>query len=135
MLRFELFALLFLASHGVAADYLCVPDYSVGFVYDRQTQRWTPNKFPVEGRRYVLSEKGGQWTWSQWGNRYRQKCGDFDQYEQIHCEDSVESIVFNKATLRYQLLYAVDSTVRPRSDHDSYAYDTPYIEIGACAVL
>jgi hypothetical protein len=44
-----------------------------------------------------------------------------------------EGVVFSKASLRYQLLYAVDSTIGPRPD--VYAYDVPHLEIGACAVL
>jgi hypothetical protein len=58
-IQLGMFALVSLASHGVSAAYLCIPDDSVGFVYDKQTHRWTPDNFSVEGKRYVLSEKDG----------------------------------------------------------------------------
>lgn len=127
-----IFAICFLTANAAFANYLCVADARTGFLYNEKTKRWVSADFTVEGKRYILSSKDGQWRWGTFGEKSTDRCGTFDVHDQIGCGDMIK-VTFNKATMRYQRSYTAVSTIRPRGE--AFSNDTPFIEIGTCSPI
>ena len=125
---------------AVAADandsgsYVCVPDYATGFRLDR-SGKWEPSQFSVQGKKFLLAKKSERWFWSEAGPvAYKpEPCDAFDDRGFAECKYSEGDVLFNRKTLRFQLVrhYGyVTSDVA--TDKDMSA--PPYYIIGRCSV-
>jgi hypothetical protein len=122
---------------AVAADaYICVPEKSTGFTFNKANRQWDVARFAVEGKKYFLKSDKGSWQWLESGDSGRSpvRCGEFNNYDSLSCTGLYE-IVFNRKSLRFQKIYGDGYVGNPEAiGTDKEGAATPYLEIGACSV-
>ena len=120
--------------------YLCIPDQSTGFNFDKQARRWVQTNFNVKDRKYLLALTDGKWYWDHIGHERDQRfvgCGHFDDDGLLMCHWYGEDVRFNRKTLRF-LSTRVNGYAVSNLDDEK---DGPYwpvsqtIEIGTCSPL
>jgi hypothetical protein len=121
-----------LPSAATAEAYLCVADHVTGYHYNKQAQAWEVARFTTEGKKYLLSEKGGYWVWNTMGEKDYTPCDKFSENDTIQCR-AITQYYFSRKTLRYQASVTVAFTILERGTR--YADDSPYIEIGRCSAI
>ena len=119
-----------------ASAYVCTPDKSTGFTFNKATRQWDVARFAVEGKKYFVKNDKGSWQWleSEGSDRSPVRCADFNNYDSMSCT-GVYEIVFNRKSLRFQKVYGDGYVTNPEvigTDKEGAA--TPYVEIGTCAV-
>jgi hypothetical protein len=133
------YAIAIIAIPAIAADtndpssYVCVPDYATGFRLDR-SGKWEPSQFSVQGKKFLLARKDARWFWTAVGptDAKPEPCGTFTDYGFTECKDSEGEVLFNRKTLRFQLVRPygyVTSDVATDKEMNA----PPYYIIGRCA--
>ena len=87
-------------------QFLCMPEKSIGFVYDRATKAWTTADFGNEEHYIIASPSvtnGYLYTWTVVGQKTPDAlCGkDFTEAGILHCKPLGGDIFFNKNNGRY----------------------------------
>lgn len=116
-------------------SYLCVPETSAGFTFNKAQQKWISTNFRVEGKKYLLNKSTqGKWEWKKFGEtKSLERCDeDFDEFGYMKCE-LLHTITFNKTTLRFQKYYPVGYVNKSTTGNEGE--DTPHIEIGTCSAI
>jgi hypothetical protein len=136
--RLFIAAVIAAVSHAaVAAEaYVCVPEKSTGFTFNKTTRQWDMARFDVDGKKYFVRNGKGGWQWleSEDSDRSPVKCSDVNNYNSVTCTGFYE-IVFNRKSLRFQKVYAEGYVTNPETiGTDQEGAATPYLEIGTCAV-
>ena len=138
MRRLIIVTIMAVFSHAaVAADtYLCIPDKSTGFTFNKVTHQWGEARFGVDGKKYFLKNDKGNWQWTESGDSERSpvRCSNFNNYDSMSCTGFYE-ITFNRKSLRFQKIYADGYINNPDvigTDKEGTA--TPYMEIGTCSL-
>jgi len=133
------FAITVIATPALAAEandpgsYICVPDYATGFRLDR-SGKWEPSQFSVQGKKFLLGKKNDRWFWSAVGPQdvKQESCDGFTEYGFAECKYSEGDVLFNRKTLRFQLLRRygyVTSDVATDKEMNA----PPYVMIGKCS--
>ena len=116
-------------------SYLCIPETSAGFTFNKSQQKWVSTNFRVDGKKYLLSKsKKGDWEWKKFGqqNSLEWCDGDFDEFGYLKCQ-LLGTITINKNTLRFQNYYPIGYVNKSTTGNEGE--DTPYIEIGTCSAI
>jgi hypothetical protein len=119
------------ASADAPSGYICIPDKSTGFAYDKTTHQWDYARFRVDGKKYLLSKKASSgWTWTEFGvpDSFPLNCSNINEVGFIFCQELLD-IRINTKKLRYQIMYAIGYIGTPEGNGD------PAIEIGTCSPL
>ena len=117
------------------SSYLCIPDLSTGFSYQKSTNKWISTDFNIQGTKYILSKKNdGIWEWKDFGQKDSLiRCPDgFNESGYINCI-SLHRIQFNRTNLRFQLIYPIGYTNKDIIGKEGE--DTPHMQIGKCSPL
>jgi len=130
-----IFILVFSNMAVAQQGYVCVSDLATGFIFDKNLQRWKSANFNVNGEKYLLTKKYGQWEWKGFGQEISLlTCSkDFNEAAYMHC-DGVEKVVFNNKNLRFMKFYSV-GYVNKGIGGNVEGGDTPAITIGTCSSL
>lgn len=132
------FAIAVVAAPAVAADtndpssYVCVADSAIGFRLDR-SGKWEPSQFSVKGKQFLLGKRNERWFWMEVGppNAKQEPCDAFTDYGFAECKYSEGQVMFNRKTLRFQLVRPygyVTSDVATDKEMNA----PPYYIIGRC---
>lgn len=133
-------------------QYLCVPDQSIGFRFDKASRHWAATSFsPTE--KYVLRTvrpsdlaaygpllKGATWGFFQVGEKLPLGSCKVDAVMGLTCFEGVLSVDFDQGSGRFQT-YArgnyVDQAFVEQLPPDTRPKqpDTPFIEIGTCTAF
>jgi hypothetical protein len=117
--------------------FICVPDYATGFAVGR-SGKWEPTQFNVKGKRYLLRARDTRWYWTEFGEEPQERideCTSFNDEGFSTCENRVEKVLFNRKTLRFQVVSAYGYVVADIAmDKGSFSM-TPFYEIGTCSPL
>lgn len=137
LVNFSISLLLSACSCNVFAQtsYLCVPETSAGFTFNKAQQKWISTNFRVDGKKYFLNKSTqGKWEWKKFGEtKSLERCDeDFDEFGYMKCE-LLHTITFNKTTLRFQKYYPVGYVNKSTTGNEGE--DTPHIEIGTCSAI
>ena len=130
-----LLLLLTLGSSVVSAEsYLCIPDRSTGFAYNKNTKIWYTTSFNVSDKKYLLSISDGKWKWKTIGDSEFSylPCGEFNEYGYISCLDLMQ-VTFNRKNLRFLLTYNIGYTNYGIAGNEGD--DEPHMEIGRCSKI
>lgn len=122
----------FAAESEEIEDYLCVPSYSTGFVFE-ESGKWVPAEFNISGNKYLMKKKKTGWVWefpdrpSSSGiacvNKY---------YTYLECNEFIYQIQMNRDTLRFQIIQLMGYVnVAPEVEGKM----TPSFTIGTCSRL
>ena len=138
MRRLFFAAVLAVFGHAAAAadSYLCIPEKSTGFTFNKGNRQWDMARFAVEGKKYSVKNEKGSWQWleSEDSDRSPVRCSDFNNYDSLSCTGFYE-IVFNRKSLRFQKIYGEGYVTSPETiGTDKEGAATPYLEIGTCSV-
>lgn len=132
-------------THQPRVSYLCIPDYTIGFQYDKATKEWSNTSFRIK-ERYVLArpdaDKFSNYKWgvTEVGSKFPSSfcMEDFNEKGLISCnggfvfEMSTETLRFLiSKTFGYIQKYPLklgDETLLEGSD-------TPYMTIGKCSAI
>ena len=119
---------------AIAADaYLCFPDMSTGFAFDKTSQKWHPANFNVSGKKYLLKRTAAGFVWGDFGSTLPpDRCDDFNGGGFTFCH-GIESVTFNEKSLRFQIEYSIGYTSGGLAGQLNDGENTPFIEIGTCA--
>lgn len=120
-----------------AGGFICVPDYSTGFARSRDG-KWEPARFNVEGKRYLFRVQDGRWFWTDFGEEPEESidaCTAIDAKGFSECKNREDEVVFNRNTLRFQVVYPYGYVVSDADKNMGGLNLTPHIEIGRCSVL
>lgn len=129
-------ALLIASVHAAGAeDYLCIPEHTTGFRYDRPTGAWITAEFRIAGTKYLLKRVSGKLRWTNFGKPVdlAPSCSEYNEVGFSNCS-GLSEVTFNKQTLRFLLTHRlgyVRSEIDPKTEGDV----TPFIEIGTCSAL
>ena len=122
---------------AIAADsYVCIPEKSTGFTFNKAARQWDVARFGVERKKYFVKNDKGSWRWleSEDSDRSPVTCNDFNPYDSMSCTGFYE-IVFNRKSLRFQKIYGEGYVSNPEAvGTDKEGAATPYFEIGTCSV-
>ena len=138
MRRLFVAAVLAVFGHAAAAadSYICSPEKSTGFTFNKGNRQWDMARFAVEGKKYFVKNEKGSWQWleSEDTDRSPVRCSDFNNYDSLSCTGFYE-IVFNRKSLRFQKIYGEGYVTSPEAiGTDKEGAATPYMEIGTCSV-
>jgi hypothetical protein len=115
--------------------YLCIPDYATGFSVEKSGE-WRPTQFSVNGKKYMLHTKNGNWYWNKFGEEpdpHIDSCTSPTKLGFQECKNGEEEIVFNNKTLRFQVVHPYGYVVADIK-MDKHPI-TPYYEIGKCSEI
>ena len=134
-----LFAWLFMSTTALAAEqYLCVPDKTTGFSFNKVTKKWQYSNFENETK-YVISKsnvKDYVFQVTEVGeNSPIARCeSDFNNYGILFCSGYYEFKI-NKKNGRYLKVYVYGyyNVVLEEGKNIDEGGDTPHIEIGKCS--
>ena len=127
------------AAPAVGADtsdpgsYVCLSEHAIGFRLGRDG-KWEPSQFSVKGKQFLLGKKNERWFWSEVGppDVKQESCGAFTDYGFAECKYSEGEVLFNRKTLRFQLVRPygyVTSDVATDKEMNA----PPYFIIGKCS--
>lgn len=138
MRRLFFAAVLAVFGHAAASadSYVCIPEKSTGFTFNKGNRQWDMARFAVEGKKYSVKNEKGSWQWleSEDSDRSPVRCSDFNNYDSLSCTGFYE-IVFNRKSLRFQKIYGEGYVTSPETiGTDKEGAATPYLEIGTCSV-
>jgi len=117
-----------------ATGYICIPDASTGFAFNKSTKNWHSTNFNVDNEKYLLSVRDGLWSWKTLGeDDFGIPCSDFNEYGYMNCTLLTE-ITFNRTNLRFMAIYRI-GYVSAGIAEGTEGSDTPHISIGKCSPL
>ena len=118
--------------------YLCVPDNSTGFKYNKNSKTWEQANFSTNDK-YIVTQSDDKrcaFKVTRFGDTSRISCCEqgFNESGCLHCEGMI-TFYFNKKNGTYLLPHVLGYfSVLPggffETDEKS---DTPYIQIGKCS--
>jgi hypothetical protein len=115
-------------------SYLCIPDFITGFSVEKG--QWKPTQFSVNGKKYMLHTKKGNWYWNEFGqdpDPHIDSCTGPTKIGFQECKNGEVEVVFNNQTLRFQVVHPYGYVVADlKLDKNPI---TPYYEIGRCSEL
>lgn len=116
------------------SSYLCVPDYATGFRLDR-SGRWEPGQFGVRGKQFILGKRNERWFWTEVGppDAKSEPCDGFSEYGFAECKYSEGDVLFNRKTLRFQLVRRYGYVTSDLATDKEAQNAPPYIMIGKCS--
>jgi hypothetical protein len=124
------------ADTSAADSFICIPDYATGYAIG-SNGKWEPTQFNVTKDRYLLRAKDGQWYWTEFGKEPSKSldlCTGFSENGFLSCKKSENEVLFNRKTLRFQIIHPYGYVV---ADTSVFKDDplTPYYMIGKCSPL
>jgi hypothetical protein len=112
-----------------AANYICIADETVGFSYNKATNKWQSVNLYIGAEKYTLTTEDGKRVWKKLGDPLpMRRCQETDTY--VICDIMIMRVSLNKSNLRYQIIYDF-GYVEGNDSPD----DTPYIQIGRCSSM
>ena len=123
----------FAADAGDPGSYACVPENAIGFRLGKDG-KWAPSQFSVQGKKYQLEKKGARWFWWETGpaDPKQEPCDAFTDYGFTECKYSEGWVMFNRKTLRFQLVRPYGYVTSDLAT-DKEMNAPPYYIIGKCA--
>jgi hypothetical protein len=124
-----------------AQTYFCFADKATGFRFDKATKTWVIAEFDVTDHKYILTQKGDKWTWTKsgepspfWSCSKKEEDG-FSSVGAFYCKFGLYSeLLMNRNVLRFQIMSPYIYAAPFDMEHEEGG-DSPYIEIGKCAVV
>lgn len=148
MIRWAMVISALMSASALAESYICIEDQSVGFRYDKATDKWEGEIFKASNTKYVYSKSSrtGGWEIKVVGKSYPEaKCdADFNKAGLLICADGFTQFRMNKNNGRYLAVspigYWSDIKKLPKNASPiDYLFlegqNTPYIEIGKCSPM
>jgi hypothetical protein len=108
----------------------CAADAATGFYYNTSSNAWEVASFKTEGKRYVLKERNGEWSWTELGDSYATPCDAPASNGVISCRMG-KSVYVSTSALRYQADMTAAFTIQERGSstatirHTSKLDDVP----------
>ncbi len=124
------------AEKNEADAFICIPDYSTGYTIGK-SNKWMQVEFNVEGMKYILKKKNGSWFWSDFGEKPHtiiDLCEPFNKKGFTSCKTREDEVLFNRNTLRFQIIRPYGYVVADFGADKDYA-STPFYKIGTCSPL
>lgn len=135
MKNIALIALLYCVPAGYAQvpeAYVCLSELATGFIRNEKTASWDIAKFRVEKERFLVTNKGGRWSWNEFGKEDPfGDCSPPNDAGYMFCNALLTTVVFNKKNLRFQNYY--QGGYISEGIPGVKTTDTPYITIGTCS--
>lgn len=125
------------AENERVSEFVCIPDFSTGYSIGR-SEKWEPKQFNVKKTRYILRKRGVDWFWTEFGKEPRSKidlCSPFNEQGFTECKKGEIQVLFNRNTLRFQVIDPYGYVVSDASLDKEEPHITPFYEIGTCSSL
>ncbi len=128
---------------AIAAQYLCIPDKSVGFRYNKATKTWDDVHFRTDMHYVMAPAQPGStpadrvYSWTQVGKPYPDAyCTEFNGAGISRCDLFGGDVYINRSNGRYLMSFFLGyynvGIPGPMSETDETS-STPALEIGKCS--
>ncbi|MCY1427557.1 hypothetical protein D9M71_434070 [compost metagenome] len=88
-------------------NYLCIPNYSTGYTFDKNSKTWSPTNFSTTNTKYMLSISEGKGSWKIFGTSdFISACEVAPNTAYVAC-NGLSKVHFNKNNLRFISSYQI----------------------------